>query len=74
MKIIKLDQLCTVEREGEYGWEHDHISDPIYIVAAHIESFYYVGNTAIKMISGEVIKVKETPEQIVNLLGGCHGD
>lgn len=65
MKIIKLDQLCTVEREGKYGPETDVVHDPIYIVAEHIESFYYVGNTAIKMVSGETIKVKESPEELI---------
>ncbi|ARF49796.1 hypothetical protein [Pantoea stewartii] len=68
MKIIKLDQLCTVEREGKYGPETSVVHDPIYVVSEHIESFYYVGNTAIKMASGEVIKVKETPEEIVIML------
>lgn len=68
MKIIKLDQLCTVERQGNYGWEASTINEPIYIVADYIESMYYSGNTTIKMASGDRINVKESPEQILKLL------
>ncbi|EJR0236043.1 TPA: flagellar FlbD family protein [Enterobacter hormaechei] len=69
MKIIKLDQLCTVEHQGKYGWEASTINEPIYIVADHIESMYYTGNTNLRMISGDTIKVKESPEEILKLLG-----
>lgn len=69
MKIITLDQLCTIERQGEFGWEPGVVYEPIHVVADHIESFYYTGNTNLRMISGDTIKVKESPEEILKLLG-----
>lgn len=71
MKFITLDQLCTVESQGTYGWEASTINEPIYIAAAHIESIYYTGNATIKMVSGDTIKVKESPEEILKLLGAA---
>ncbi|ENY3782585.1 flagellar FlbD family protein [Citrobacter koseri] len=68
MKIIKLYERATVERQGKYGWEPETIYEPIYIVAEHIESMSFAGNTSLKMVSGEQIIVRETPEEIVSLL------
>lgn len=68
MKIIKLSQQGTIERQGEFGWEPETIYEPVYIVAEHIESFSSAGNTYLKMVSGERIVVRETPEQILALI------
>lgn len=68
MKIIKLDQHCTIERQGEFGWEPGVVYEPIYVVADHIESLFYTGNTNLRMISGDIIKVKESPEEILKRL------
>ncbi|XTI04950.1 hypothetical protein ACNF2C_20410 [Enterobacter hormaechei] len=40
-----------------------------YIVAEHIESFLFAGVSHIKITSGEKIVVRETPEEILALLG-----
>ena len=45
------------------------IYEPIFIVAEHIESFLFAGVSHIKMTSGEKIVVRETPEEILALLG-----
>ncbi|POP42360.1 hypothetical protein CHU32_03755 [Superficieibacter electus] len=71
MKIIKLDQIGHVEKQGQFGWEPSVIYEPIYIMAENIESFYYAGNTYMKMRSGGVIKVKESVDQILALLGAA---
>lgn len=68
MKIIKLYELATVERQGKYGWEPETIYEPIYIIAEHIESMKFAGNTILKMVSGKQIIVRETPEEIISLL------
>lgn len=68
MKIIKLYERATVERQGEYGWEPETIYEPIYIIAEHIESMNFAGNTILKMVSGKQIIVRETPEEIISLL------
>lgn len=68
MKIITLNQHCTIERQGEFGWVPGVAYEPIHVVADHIESFFYTGNTNLRMISGDTIKVKESPEEILKLL------
>lgn len=73
MQIIKLNQRCKVERQGEHGWDADTVYEPIYVVTEHIESFYYAGVTCLKKRSGETIEVAETPEEIMELLGVAPG-
>lgn len=68
MKIITLDQHCTIEKQGKYGWEPSTTYEPVYIFAEHIESMSWCGNTLLKMTSGETIKVKESPEEIKKML------
>ncbi|MGQ5288479.1 flagellar FlbD family protein [Pectobacterium actinidiae] len=69
MKIIKLSQQCTIEKQGDYGWVPETIYEPIYIVSDHIETLVSHGNTSVKMTSGEKIVVRESVEDICNLLG-----
>ncbi|MEL4888563.1 flagellar FlbD family protein [Pectobacterium betavasculorum] len=69
MKIIKLNQQCTIEKQGDYGWVPETIYEPIYIVSDHIETLASHGNTSVKMTSGEKIVVRESVEDICNLLG-----
>lgn len=68
MKIIKLEQHCTVERQGKFGWEPTTVYEPVFVAAAHIESVAWMGNSLLRMTSGDTIKVKETPEEILKLL------
>ncbi|GKX48001.1 flagellar FlbD family protein [Pectobacterium carotovorum] len=68
MRIIKLTMPCTVEKQGDYGWEPSIIYEPIYIVSEHIESLIPHGHTSIKMTSGEKITVQESVEDICYLL------
>lgn len=70
MKIIKLSQQGTVEKQGKYGWISETIFEPIYIFVDHIETLIPAGITHIKMRSGECIQVKETPEEIISLIKG----
>ncbi|NIC28253.1 hypothetical protein [Serratia plymuthica] len=71
--IIKLNQQCTVDRQGKYGWEPDTAHEPIYIAVAHIESFSFCGLTYLKMTSGERIQVTETPEEIMAMINQSVG-
>lgn len=73
-KIIKLNQQCSVERQGTYGWESGTVYEPIYIAVAHIESFSFGGLTYLKMTSGERIQVTETPEEITAMISGGGSD
>lgn len=69
MNFIKLNQKNTIERQGAYGWEPHCVYEPVFISADHIESMFFAGLTSIKMCSGERIEVRETPEEIITLLG-----
>lgn len=71
MKILKLSQQATVSRpvDSIIGWEEKTIYEPVVVVAEHIESFLFAGVSYIKMTSGEKIVVRETPEEILALLG-----
>ena len=71
MKILKLSQQATVSRpvDSIIGWEEKTIYEPVFVVAEHIESFLFAGVSHIKMTSGEKIVVRETPEEILTLLG-----
>jgi len=70
MKIIKLSQKAVISRPVDtiIGWEERVIYEPIYVVAEHIESFSWAGNTYLKMASGERIEVSETAEEVIALL------
>ena len=68
MIFLKLGQKVTVERQGEYGWEPETVYEPMFVAAEHIVSMYFAGLTILKMISGERIDVKETPEEIIAML------
>ena len=68
MIFLKLSQKVTVERQGEYGWEPETVYEPVFVAAEHIVSMYFAGLTILKMISGERIDVKETPEEIIAML------
>ncbi|MDU4065952.1 MAG: hypothetical protein E7H75_04940 [Enterobacter asburiae] len=71
MKILKLSQQATVSRpvDSITGWDEQIIYEPVFVVAEHIESFFFVGVSHVKMTSGEKIVVRETPEEILALLG-----
>lgn len=71
MKFLKLSQQATVSRpvDSIIGWEEEAIYEPVFVVAENIESFTFVGVSHIKMTSGEKIVVRETPEEILALLG-----
>ncbi|MEN0615513.1 hypothetical protein [Klebsiella indica] len=68
MKIIKLSQRATVERQGKYGWESETIYEPIFVFADHIESMTSAGLTYIRMVSGARIEARESPEAIIAML------
>ncbi|HHS9499454.1 hypothetical protein [Klebsiella pneumoniae] len=68
MIFLKLSQKVTIERQGEYGWEPETVYEPVFVAAEHIVSMYFAGLTSLKMISGERIDVKETPEEIIAML------
>lgn len=72
MKIIKLSQKAVITRHVDsiIGFEEEVICEPIYVVAEHIESFSWAGNTYLKMASGERIEVSETAEQVIDLING----
>lgn len=74
MKIIKLSQQCTIEKQGKYGWDPETVFEPIYIFVDHIETLTPAGITYIKMRSGERIQVKETPEEIISMINGENND
>ncbi|MBO2025513.1 hypothetical protein J4733_07750 [Klebsiella pneumoniae] len=44
------------------------VDEPVFVAAGHIASMYFAGLTILKMISGERIDVKETPEEIIAML------
>lgn len=71
MKILELNQQATVSRQVDsiIGWEDEVVYDPIFVFAEHIESFSFAGLTRIKMASGDSFSVKETPEEIFEMLG-----
>ena len=68
MIFLKLSQKVTVERQGKYGWEPETVYEPVFVAAEHIVSMYFAGLTILKMTSGELIDVKETPEEIIAML------
>lgn len=70
MIFIKLNQKVTIERQGNYGWEPETVYEPVFVASEHIVSMYFAGLTILKMSSGERIEVKETPEEIVELIEG----
>ena len=65
--MIKLRQQVIIEKQGKYGWDQEAIYEPVWISQHQIESMAFGGLTHIKMCSGDVVKVKETPEQILKL-------
>jgi uncharacterized protein YlzI (FlbEa/FlbD family) len=71
MKVLKLSQQTILSRpvDSIVGWEEKTVYEPIFVVAEHIESFLFAGTTHIKMSSGEKIIVRETPEEILVLIG-----
>lgn len=68
MKFIKLTQNSTVEYQVEYGRESKTVYDSIFIAPGHIESMTPAGLTYLRMVSGERISVRETPEEIIAML------
>lgn len=70
MIFIKLNQKVAIERQGNYGWEPETVYEPVFVASEHIVSMYFAGLTILKMSSGERIEVKETPEEIVELIEG----
>jgi hypothetical protein len=72
MQIIKLSQRAVLSKRVDQPWEYEEsvIYEPIYVVAEHIESFSWAGNTYLKMISGERIEVRETAEEVIDQIQG----
>ncbi|MEQ4511785.1 MAG: hypothetical protein ABN480_14425 [Dickeya sp.] len=69
MKFIKLTQCSSAWHQGDYGPEEKAVYEPIYVSVDHIESFFPMGLTSLKMSSGERIRVKETSDEILVLIG-----
>ncbi|WP_023640396.1 hypothetical protein [Dickeya zeae] len=67
MKFIKLTQCSSAWHQGEYGPEEKVVYESIYVSVDHIESFCPTGLTHLQMSSGERIRVKETPDEILVL-------
>lgn len=70
MKIIKLNQKSVITRKVDtiVGWEDEVVYEPIYVVAGHIESFSWSGNSILKMASGDRIEVGETADEIIQAM------
>lgn len=67
MKFIKLTQCSSAWHQGDYGPEEKAVYEPIYVSVDHIESFFPMSLTCLQMSSGERIRVKETPDEILAL-------
>lgn len=68
--MIELQQKVIVNRQ-EYGeWVNHAEYEPVYLDPNRIESMILVGITRIRMISGDVIEVKETPLEIQKIAYG----
>lgn len=70
MIFLKLTQNSTVEFQGKYGRESETVYDSVFIASDHIESMTPAGLTYLRMVSGERISVRETPEEIIAMLTG----
>ncbi|EPV8378376.1 hypothetical protein ACW7PC_001993 [Klebsiella pneumoniae] len=68
MIFLKLTQNSTVEFQGKYGRESETVYDSVFIAPDHIESMTPAGLTYLRMVSGERISVRETPEEIIAML------
>lgn len=70
--FIELSQQCRIERRVDAPWEYetDTVFEPTWVNAGNIETMSYQGLSRVKMISGEVIFCRETPEEIIEKLTG----
>lgn len=74
MIIIQLNQQVQVTTyggrlpSGSLESETRTEVEPIFVVMDNVESFSYCGVTRLKMTSGDVITVEDTPEEILRVL------
>ncbi len=48
MKIIKLSQQATIERQGKYGWEPETVFEPVFVAVGYIVIMTLHGITTLK--------------------------
>lgn len=70
--FIELSQQCRIERRVDTSWEYetDTVYEPTWVNAGNIETMSYVELSRVRMISGEIILVRETPAEIIEKLAG----
>lgn len=70
--FIELSQQCKIERAVDTPWEYetDTVYEPTWVNAGNIETMSYAGLSRVRMISGEIIWVRETPAEIIEKLAG----
>ncbi|WP_338636999.1 hypothetical protein V6L80_00860 [Erwinia persicina] len=70
--FIELSQQCKIERRVDAPWEYETntVYEPTWVNAGNIETMSYAGLSRVRMISGEIIWVRETPAEIIEKLAG----
>ncbi|WP_369788363.1 hypothetical protein [Rouxiella sp. WC2420] len=68
--MIELQQSVIIERHDEDGWGRRQEFESIWISPHAIESIFFAGLTRIRLISGDVIDVKQTPAEVLILAFG----
>lgn len=69
--MIELEQQVMIERHDSDGWGRHQEFQSVWVSPHRIESITVVGLTRLHMISGDVIDVRQTPEEVLWL---CFGD
>ena len=68
--MIELQQQVTLERHDSEGWGKHQIFESVWVAPHRIESITVIGLTRLRMISGDVIDVKQSPDEIFRLMFG----
>lgn len=68
--MIELEQQVMIERHDNDGWGRRQEFQSVWVSPHRIESISVVGITRLRMISGDVIDVRQTPEEILILSFG----
>lgn len=70
MAILILNEKVVVSRQTDsiIGWEDVVIYEPVWINSELMESLSFAGLTIVRMVSGKVHEVRETPQEIMEML------
>ena len=68
--MIELEQQVIIEQHDSDGWGRRQEFQSVWISPHRIESISVIGITRLRMISGDVIDVRQTPEEILILSFG----